>query len=74
MNKNDGVSTDKNASDCAGISMSCKARFSFHSPHKILQLEKGEKRQARVRLGLVLLISCRTRAGLGPERLRPGPG
>ncbi len=36
MNKNDGVSTETNASDCAGISMSCKVRFSFHSPHKLL--------------------------------------
>ncbi len=36
MNKNDGVSTEKNASDCTGASMSCKARFSFHSPHKLL--------------------------------------
>ncbi len=26
------------------------------------------------RLGSVILISCQTRAGLGPERLRPGPG
>ncbi len=36
MSKNDGVSTEKNASDCAGDSMSCKARFNFHSPHKLL--------------------------------------
>ncbi len=28
---------------------------------------------ARVGLGPVIVISCRTRAGLGPERLGPGP-
>ncbi len=26
----------KNACDRAGVSMSCKAHFSFHSPHKLL--------------------------------------
>ncbi len=31
--------------------------------------EKGKKRQAR----LVILLSCQTRAGLGPELLGPGP-
>ncbi len=36
MRKNDGVSTEQNVSDRAGVSMSCKARFSFHSPHKLL--------------------------------------
>ncbi len=34
---------------------------------------KKKKRWARVRLGPVFLISCRTRAGLGPERLGLGP-
>ncbi len=36
MSKIDGVSTEKNASDRADISMSCKARFSFQSLHKLL--------------------------------------
>ncbi len=35
--------------------------------------EKEKKRRARVGLGLVILLSYRTRAGLGPERLGPGP-
>ncbi len=30
--------------------------------------------RARVGLGLVTLIRCQARAGLGPERLGPGPG
>ncbi len=29
---------EKNPSDNAGASMSCKARFSFHSPHKLLDI------------------------------------
>ncbi len=37
----------KNASDRAGASMSCKARFSFHSPHKRL----GMRLIARIYLG-----------------------
>ncbi len=36
MSKNDGESTEENASHHAGVSMPCKARFSFHSPHKLL--------------------------------------
>ncbi len=35
--------------------------------------EKRKKRRARVGLGLVILLSCRTSAGLGHERLGPGP-
>ncbi len=33
------VSTEKNASVGAGDFMSCKARFSFHSPHKQLDIK-----------------------------------
>ncbi len=35
--------------------------------------EKGKKRRARIGLRLVILLSCQTHAGLGPERLGPGP-
>ncbi len=35
--------------------------------------KEKKKRRARVGLGLVILLSCQTRAGLGPERLGPGP-
>ncbi len=53
MSKNDDVSTEKNASDRAGVSMSCKACFSFHSPHKLLDT-------VHIYLGLniVICLNC----------------
>ncbi len=51
MSKNDGVSTEKNASDRAGAFMYCKVGFSLHSPHKQLDI-------AHIYLGLTFKHCC----------------